>query len=129
MSNRFRAYDKMSNEIMKMEDDYTFRSNDGRLILNLTEAFQLSRILTIQENTRSKDMRGMDIFEGDKVRFNVRGDSKMANGVVVRRESGTWVVRAENGLEYLMDDVFAMSEKEEVNNDRTNQRTNHGTGN
>lgn len=56
MSNRFRAYDKMSNEIMKMEDDYTFRSNDGRLILNLTEAFQLSRILTIQENTRSKDM-------------------------------------------------------------------------
>ena len=40
------------------------------------------------------------------MRFNVRGDSKMANGVVVRRESGTWVVRAENGLEYLMDDVF-----------------------
>ena len=106
MSNRFRAYDKMSNEIMKMEDDYTFRTNDGGLILTLTEAFQIPRILTIQENTRSKDMRGMDIFEGDKVRFNVRGDSKMANGVVVRRESGTWVVRAENGLEYLMDDVF-----------------------
>lgn len=106
MSNRFRAYDKMSKEIMKMEDDYTFRSNDGRLILNLTEAFQLSRILTIQENTRSKDMRGMDIFEGDKVRFNVRGDRKMANGVVVRQESGAWVVRGENGLEHLMDDVF-----------------------
>ena len=70
MSNRFRAYDKISKETLKMEDDYTFRSNDGRLILN------------------------------------VRGDRKMANGVVVRRESGTWVVRAENGLEYLMDDVF-----------------------
>ena len=106
MSNRFRAYDKMSKEIMKMEDDYTFRSNDGRLILNLTEAFQLSRILTIQENTRSKDMRGMDIFEGDEVRFNVRGDRKMANGVVVRQDSGAWAVRAANGLEYLMDDVF-----------------------
>ena len=62
MSNRFRAYDKISKETLKMEDDYTFRTNDGGLILTLTEAFQMSRILTIQENTRSKDMRGMDIF-------------------------------------------------------------------
>ena len=47
MSNRFRAYDKISKETLKMEDDYTFRTNDGGLILTLTEAFQMPRILTI----------------------------------------------------------------------------------
>ena len=106
MSNRFRAYDKISKETLKMEDDYTFRTNDGGLILTLTEAFQTPRILTIQENTGYQDAQNMDMFEGDRVLFTLKGHTKRMNGFISRHKSGAWAVRAESGLEYLMDDVF-----------------------
>ena len=106
MSNRFRVYEKYSKETFKMEDDYTFRANDGKLIYTLTEAFQSPRYMTVEENTGFQDMRNMDIFEGDAVRFNVAGDRHMKNGTIVRLKSGAWAVMSEDGSEHLMGDVF-----------------------
>ena len=106
MSNRFRAYDKISKETLKMEDDYTFRTNDGGLILTLTEAFQTPRILTIQENTGYQDAQNMDMFEGDRVLFTLKGHTKRMNGLVSRHKSGAWVVTTMDGLEFLLEDVM-----------------------
>ena len=105
---RFRVYDKWLHETLEQSDtnDYSYRDRENMWICDITDALEDPARFVVQENTGVNDVFGRYIFEGDKVRFNVRGDRKMANGVVVRRESGTWVVRAENGLEYLMDDVF-----------------------
>lgn len=106
MSNRFRVYEKYSKETFKMEDDYTFRANDGGLLFTLTEVFQAPRMFTVQENTRHQDTQNVDIFEGDRVLCTLRGGSEKMLGVVSRHKSGEWIVTTLDKSQFPLGDLI-----------------------
>ena len=91
---RFRVYDHDLQEILKQQDDYSFRTDTGYYVCDLIDALEDTTRFTVQENTEIKDIRNRYIFEGDQVGFteDVFGSAASRKGTVVRADTGTWTV-------------------------------------
>ena len=91
---RFRVYDHDLQEILKQQDDYSFRTDTGYYVCDLIDALEDTTRFTVQENTEIKDIRNRYIFEGDQVGFteDVFGLTAYRKGTVVRADTGTWTV-------------------------------------
>ena len=91
---RFRVYDHDLQEILKQQDDYSFRTDTGYYVCDLIDALEDTTRFTVQENTEIKDIRNRYIFEGDQVGFteDVFGLAVYRKGTVVRADTGTWAV-------------------------------------
>ena len=91
---RFRVYDHDLQEILKQQDDYSFRTDTGYYVCDLIDALEDTKRFTVQENTEIKDIRNRYIFEGDQVGFteDVFGLAVSRKGTVVRADTGTWTV-------------------------------------
>ena len=91
---RFRVYDHDLQEILKQQDDYSFRTDTGYYVCDLIDALEDTKRFTVQENTEIKDIRHNYIFEGDQVGFteDVSGVIVSRKGTVVRADTGTWTV-------------------------------------
>ena len=91
---RFRVYDHDLQEILKQQDDYSFRTDTGYYVCDLIDALDDNIRFTVQENTEIKDIRNRFIFEGDQVGFteDVFGSAVSRKGTVVRSHTGTWTV-------------------------------------
>ena len=91
---RFRVYDHDLQEILKQQDDYSFRTDTGYYVCDLIDALEDNIRFTVQENTEIKDIRNRFIFEGDQVGFteDVSGVVVSRKGTVVRADTGTWTV-------------------------------------
>ena len=91
---RFRVYDHDLQEILKQQDDYSFRTDTGYYVCDLIDALEDTKRFTVQENTEIKDIRNRYIFEGDQIGFteDVSGVVVSRKGTVVRADTGTWTV-------------------------------------
>ena len=91
---RFRVYDHDLQEILKQQDDYSFRTDTGYYVCDLIDALEDTTRFTVQENTEIKDIRNRYIFAGDQVGFteDVSGVIVSRKGTVVRADTGTWTV-------------------------------------
>ena len=91
---RFRVYDHDLQEILKQQDDYSFRTDTGYYVCDLIDALEDTKRFTVQENTEIKDIRNRYIFEGDQIGFteDVFGAVVSRKGTVVRADTGTWTV-------------------------------------
>ena len=91
---RFRVYDHDLQEILKQQDDYSFRTDTGYYVCDLIDALEDTKRFTVQENTEIKDIRNRYIFEGDQIGFteDVFGVVVSRKGTVVRADTGTWTV-------------------------------------
>ena len=91
---RFRVYDHDLQEILKQQDDYSFRTDTGYYVCDLIDALEDTTRFTVQEKTEIKDIRNRYIFEGDQVGFteDVFGVVVSHKGTVVRSHTGTWTV-------------------------------------
>ena len=91
---RFRVYDYDLQEILKQQDDYSFRTDTGYYVCDLIDALEDTKRFTVQENTEIKDIRNRYIFEGDQIGFteDVFGVVVSRKGTVVRADTGTWTV-------------------------------------
>ena len=91
---RFRVYDHDLQEILKQQDDYSFRTDTGYYVCDLIDALEDNIRFTVQDNTETKDIRNRYIFEGDQVGFteDVFGLAVSRKGTVVRADTGTWIV-------------------------------------
>ena len=91
---RFRVYDHDLQEILKQQDDYSFRTDTGYYVCDLIDALEDTTRFTVQENTEIKDIGNRFIFEGDQVGFteDVFGLAVSRKGTVVRADTGTWTV-------------------------------------
>ena len=91
---RFRVYDHDLQEILKQQDDYSFRTDTGYYVCDLIDALEDTKRFTVQENTEIKDIRNRYIFEGDQIGFteDVFGVVVSRKGNVVRADTGTWTV-------------------------------------
>ena len=91
---RFRVYDHDLQEILKQQDDYSFRTDTGYYVCDLIDALEDTKRFTVQENTEIKDIGNRFIFEGDQVGFteDVSGVVVSRKGTVVRADTGTWTV-------------------------------------
>ena len=91
---RFRVYDHDLQEILKQQDDYSFRTDTGYYVCDLIDALEDNIRFTVQENTEIKDIRNRYIFEGDQIGFteDVFGVVVSRKGTVVRADTGTWTV-------------------------------------
>ena len=91
---RFRVYDHDLQEILKQQDDYSFRTDTGYYVCDLIDALEDTTRFTVQENTETKDIRNRYIFEGDQIGFteDVFGVVVSRKGTVVRADTGTWTV-------------------------------------
>ena len=91
---RFRVYDHDLQEILKQQDDYSFRTDTGYYVCDLIDALEDNIRFTVQENTEIKDIRNRFIFEGDQIGFTeyVFGVVVSRKGTVVRADTGTWTV-------------------------------------
>ena len=91
---RFRVYDHDLQEILKQQDDYSFRTDTGYYVCDLIDALEDTKRFTVQENTEIKDIRNRYIFEGDQVGFteDVSGVVVSRKGTIVRADTGTWLV-------------------------------------
>ena len=91
---RFRVSDYDLQEILKQQDDYSFRTDTGYYVCDLIDALEDTKRFTVQENTEIKDIRNRYIFEGDQIGFteDVFGVVVSRKGTVVRADTGTWTV-------------------------------------
>ena len=91
---RFRVYDHDLQEILKQQDDYSFRTDTGYYVCDLIDALEDTKRFTVQENTEIKDIGNRFIFEGDQIGFteDVFGVVVSRKGTVVRADTGTWTV-------------------------------------
>ena len=91
---RFRVYDHDLQEILKQQDDYSFRTDTGYYVCDLIDALEDTKRFTVQENTETKDIGNRFIFEGDQIGFteDVFGVVVSRKGTVVRADTGTWTV-------------------------------------
>ena len=109
---RFRVYDHDLQEILKQQDDYSFRTDTGYYVCDLIDALEDKTRFTVQENTEIKDIRNRYIFEGDQVGFteDVFGLAVSRKGTVVRADTGMWQVMVDEtipfGLYHIKDRVI-----------------------
>ena len=91
---RFRVYDHDLQEILKQQDDYSFRTDTGYYVCDLIDALEDNIRFTVQENTEIKDIGNRFIFAGDQIGFteDVFGVVVSHKGTVVRSHTGTWTV-------------------------------------
>ena len=91
---RFRVYDHDLQEILKQQDDYSFRTDTGYYVCDLIDALEDTTRFAVQENTETKDIGNRFIFEGDQIGFteDVFGVVVSRKGTVVRADTGTWTV-------------------------------------
>ena len=99
---RFRVYDHDLQEILKQQDDYSFRTDTGYYVCDLIDALEDNIRFTVQENTETKDIRNRYIFEGDQVGFteDVFGLAVSRKGTVVRADTGMWQVMVEETIPF-----------------------------
>ena len=109
---RFRVYDHDLQEILKQQDDYSFRTDTGYYVCDLIDALEDTTRFTVQENTEIKDIRNRYIFEGDQIGFteDVFGLTVSRKGTVVRGDTGMWQVMVDEtipfGLYHIKDRVI-----------------------
>ena len=109
---RFRVYDHDLQEILKQQDDYSFRTDTGYYVCDLIDALEDTKRFTVQENTEIKDIRNRYIFAGDQVGFTaeVFGVTAYRKGTVVRGDTGMWQVMVDEtipfGLYHIKDRVI-----------------------
>ena len=112
MTKRFRVYDHDLQEILKQQDDYSFRTDTGYYVCDLIDALEDNIRFTVQENTEIKDVRSRFIFAGDQVGFteDVFGLAVSRKGTVVRGDTGMWQVMVDEtipfGLYHIKDRVI-----------------------
>ena len=109
---RFRVYDHDLQEMLKQQDDYSFRTDTGYYVCDLIDALEDTTRFTVQENTEIKDVRNRYIFAGDQVGFTaeVFGVTASRKGTVVRGDTGMWEVMVDEtipfGLYHIKDRVI-----------------------
>ena len=109
---RFRVYDHDLQEILKQQDDYSFRTDTGYYVCDLIDALEDNIRFTVQENTEIKDIRHNYIFAGDQVGFteDVFGLAVSRKGTVVRGDTGMWQAMVDEtipfGLYHIKDRVI-----------------------
>lgn len=99
---RFRVYDHDLQEILKQQDDYSFRTDTGYYVCDLIDALEDNVRFVVQENTGIKDIRHNYIFDGDKVGFteDVYGVAVDREGTVVRGDTGMWQVMVDKTIPF-----------------------------
>ena len=99
---RFRVYDHDLQEILKQQDDYSFRTDTGYYVCDLIDALEDTKRFTVQENTEIKDIRNRYIFAGDQVGFTaeVFGVTAYRKGTVVRGDTGMWQVMVDETIPF-----------------------------